>query len=486
MKATLNVGDTRTITAHTAPEGKEFDCWEGDTDYVDDINANPATVTMPSANVLLTAIYKLIETGGYGALYNWFCTQKKLSNIKYGYLYNWYAATDSRNIAPIGFHVPTWEEITTLMTYLGGSSVAGGHLKEIGFSYWASPNTGADNSSGFNGRGSGWRWVGTGEFSNINWQSFFWTDFMYDIPSESVISPYLKRDDADFSDMTGAPARQGSAIRFIADSGTPTIAIGNDGKVYPYVQIGDQIWTAVNSMETKYQNGDLIPEVTDNTEWAGLSIGGRCSYNNDESNAGEWTTITSSDDWVLGGENWYQFYDAYNPDAGGKLKETGLIHWNSPNVATNEYGFNAVGSGYRDMYGEYTEIKNISQFWSGVFYGEGDYEVLSLQNTTPNMGGGGHYPVEGNALRLCNPSTLLAEGATGTYTGNDLKTYDTKVINGVEWLTSNLNETQWRDGTWISGYDGGVYTPISNEDWVSRGEAEEGLMCYYDDDETKA
>ena len=48
----------------------------------------------------------------------------------YGSLYNWFAVADSRNIAPVGWHVPSDEEWTTLTTCLGGEFFAGGKLIE--------------------------------------------------------------------------------------------------------------------------------------------------------------------------------------------------------------------------------------------------------------------------------------------------------------------------------------------------------------------
>ncbi len=60
----------------------------------------------------------------------------------YGLLYNWYAVNTGK-LAPTGWRVPTQEDWQTLVEYLGGEEVAGGKLKESGFSHWNDPNTGA-------------------------------------------------------------------------------------------------------------------------------------------------------------------------------------------------------------------------------------------------------------------------------------------------------------------------------------------------------
>jgi uncharacterized protein (TIGR02145 family) len=72
----------------------------------------------------------------------------------YGRLYDWKTAL---RVAPPGWHLPSDAEWQTLIGYLGGSSVAGGKMKETGITHWLSPNTGADNVSGFTGLPAGYR-----------------------------------------------------------------------------------------------------------------------------------------------------------------------------------------------------------------------------------------------------------------------------------------------------------------------------------------
>ena len=101
----------------------------------------------------------------------------------YGKLYNWYAVagihdkdpnTPNKKLAPTGYHIPSDAEWTTLTTYLGGESIAGGKMKATGTSFWVSPNQDATNSSGFTGLPGGFRdYVGT--FNNIGDYGYWWS-----------------------------------------------------------------------------------------------------------------------------------------------------------------------------------------------------------------------------------------------------------------------------------------------------------------------
>lgn len=213
-----------------------------------------------------------------------------ITTINYGALYNWYAASDSRNIANVGWNVPTHNDRDTLLSYLGGTSVAGGKLKEVGLLHWNNPNTGATNEVGFNLRGAGLR-VGnienSGRFSHLNNLTFLWCrdqpwgsdSYMFEAFNNLtiIISSWLR------------PITTGGSIRLVKDSTTLTNGqtgtyTGNDGRTYKTICIGTQEWLADNLCETKYRNGDSIPEVTDNATWSGLTTGALCAYNNDWNN----------------------------------------------------------------------------------------------------------------------------------------------------------------------------------------------------------
>jgi uncharacterized protein (TIGR02145 family) len=93
----------------------------------------------------------------------------------YGHLYNWFAVTDSRNIAPKGWHVPSYKEIEMLVAFLGGDTIAAAKLKETGTAHWLQPNMGATNESGFTALPGGYRFNHEGTFHTLGSNGYWWT-----------------------------------------------------------------------------------------------------------------------------------------------------------------------------------------------------------------------------------------------------------------------------------------------------------------------
>ena len=174
-----------------------------------------------------------------------------------------------------------------------------------------------------------------------------------------------------------------------SDNNSNSAVTDIDGNVYQTVTICNQTWTKTNLNVSKYRNGDVIPQVTDATQWNNLTTGAWCYYNNDPSNGAiygklynwyavndsrglapqgwhvptnaEWTTLTT----CLGGV----------AAAGAKMKETGDSHWLSPNIdANNSSGFTALPGGsreYDDLFTfefTFTSIRANANWWSSSEY----------------------------------------------------------------------------------------------------------------------
>lgn len=98
----------------------------------------------------------------------------------YGGLYQWdeamtYSTSEGiQGICPTGWHLPTDAEFALLSSYLGGDAIAGGKMKETGTAHWASPNTGATNSSGFLALPNGYRYI-DGTFGGLSNRSIIWS-----------------------------------------------------------------------------------------------------------------------------------------------------------------------------------------------------------------------------------------------------------------------------------------------------------------------
>ena len=198
----------------------------------------------------------------------------------FGYHYNGYTVIDTRNIANTGWHVPTAAEFAALGTYLGGDAVAGGAMKRTDTIWFGTPNTGATNSSGFGGKGCGYR-ATTGSYLNMladvfYWCSDGWSTYLYNRRLSSTSASLLGAG-------SGLPRNYGASIRLLCDSSTnPGYYLGNDGIRYKTVSIGTQVWVLDCICETKYRNGDTIDVIADSTAWAAATSAARCVFDNNE------------------------------------------------------------------------------------------------------------------------------------------------------------------------------------------------------------
>jgi uncharacterized protein (TIGR02145 family) len=106
--------------------------------------------------------------------YQWPCGGNESYVAEYGRFYTYWAVTDSRNICPTGWHLPSDPEWTTFINFLGGASVAGGKIKETGTTHWLTPNTGATNETGFTALPGGYRSI-AGAFVSLTITGYFWS-----------------------------------------------------------------------------------------------------------------------------------------------------------------------------------------------------------------------------------------------------------------------------------------------------------------------
>jgi uncharacterized protein (TIGR02145 family) len=162
----------------------------------------------------------IITTTGAYADYN-----NDISNsVVYGRLYNWYAVADSAGLCPAGWHVPEEGEWNILVKSIDAnadticnvcyqSQIAGGAMKEIGITHWASPNTGASNSSSFTILPSGHR-NNVGAYLSIGYYGFLWSATSY----SATLAYYRLFDyqsNAEFRNY--AVNRNGNSVRCVRD-----------------------------------------------------------------------------------------------------------------------------------------------------------------------------------------------------------------------------------------------------------------------------
>jgi uncharacterized protein (TIGR02145 family) len=203
-----------------------------------------------------------------------------------------------------------------------------------------------------------------------------------------------------------------TSITFESDGGGTGTVTDIDGNVYQTLVIGDQEWMVENLKVTHYRNGDPIPNVTDNDEWANANNGAYCVYANNESNVDTYGYLYNwyavGDERGLAPEGWHvptddeiKQLEMYLGMSQSEADDTGYrgtnqgsqlagnaALWsdggleNDPEFGSS--GFDFLPGGYRiNGSGNFSSLGSDGNFWSATEYGA-DYawkRKLSFSST---------------------------------------------------------------------------------------------------------
>ena len=154
-----------------------------------------------------------------------------------------------------------------------------------------------------------------------------------------------------------------------------------DGNEYRTQKIGNQIHTTKNLNVTKYRNGDIIPQVTDPTQWANLTTGAWCYYNNDPANGAIYGKLY----------NWY----AVNDPRG--LAPQG---WHVPSHTEFLDSSGYILSGQRTASGTFAHVESLCYWWTST---ERDATTVYARSfslgTLALQGGDARNKISGLAVR---------------------------------------------------------------------------------------
>jgi uncharacterized protein (TIGR02145 family) len=185
-----------------------------------------------------------------------------------------------------------------------------------------------------------------------------------------------------------------------------------EGNIYKVVTIGTQVWMAENLKTTKYSNGDAIPNVLDNASWAALTTAAYCLYENDLSNKNIYGALYNfyaaldsrnicPTGWHVPSASEFSTLETFIGGPAGtsiKLKETGTLHWISPNSgSTNETGFTALPGGYRIT--SYSNKGSEAYWWSSTIVGTEGGTVRSIVSTVNHFGSQSDGKYYGHSVR---------------------------------------------------------------------------------------
>jgi uncharacterized protein (TIGR02145 family) len=300
------------------------------------------------------------------------------------YFYNWYAVTDNRGIINEKLMIPNQNEIVIWNAYSPIEIVPIGIVSE------------------------------QGAFTKVTDQQYFWTTTEYNEKGkrESAVSVSISNSTIGETELKQAYKQEGFLVLVVETekmkATTKSVAqtILNNNKISSpiasqptkiekenetnkmkpkvidsnnkTVSIGSQIWMTENLNVDRFRNGDLIPEAKTVDEW---EIAGKnkqpawCYYDNDPMNGEKygklynWYAVNDSRGlapigWnIPSNEDWNILSKSLGGDAksGTKLKSNNK--WYKNGNGTNEINFNAMPSGFRLRFGQFSSELYSTYFW---------------------------------------------------------------------------------------------------------------------------
>ncbi|HOY38596.1 MAG: hypothetical protein KBB11_11840 [Bacteroidales bacterium] len=156
-----------------------------------------------------------------------------------------------------------------------------------------------------------------------------------------------------------------------------------DGNSYRTIQIGNQKWFAENLRTSRYRNGELIPEISEFSDWTNSTQGAWCHYDNESRNEipygklYNWYAVSSNDGlcpagWhVASHTEWLELPENMETTAGfaGHFMREQGIHWiQNTACSSNSSGFTALPGGCRTSKDNFDGQRDYAYFWSSTQY----------------------------------------------------------------------------------------------------------------------
>ena len=440
-------------------------------------------------NTTANALWVALISGSW-CYYN----NDKTYESKYGKLYNWYAVNDNRGIAPLGWHIASDAEWTTLTNNiskdLGKTGSISKALASTTIDWDNSSIVGTpgnlpymNNHSGFSSQPGGSRTFSSGAFGYAKTMGNWWTstvDIYYpldkfitygddfvgnsshekycglsvrcimntDLPKMPTIST------KSVSNITSNSATSGGNIISTGGSNITTSGVCWTTSTNP--TINDFILTNQNTTDSSYINdlSELLPNTTYllrayATNSYGTTYGNLVSFTTSLGPStppiistapvsGIFSTKAASGGSIIS-------------DGGAAITSSGICWSTSTNPTIADFS---------------TTNTNLSGIYTSIMTG-------LLPNTTYNVRAYATNSVGTTYGNLVSFTTATTTSPTIVY-DIDNNMYHTVTIGTQTWLVENLRTTRYRNGDVISNV-------INNLSWTS---AVSGAWCYYNNDAT--